>query len=237
MKIIKMRKNRIVGRGVNYEINTPFLIKKKESLKEQRAEYTALRDIIQKRIKRMAASKPKNGINPRQSKFFKEWGAGVPKLREIPEERISYILSAMKQSLKKKESTIKGYQESTKARLRGLQKVGIDFVNLGNLQDFIKFMEEYRAQRLDHVVGSPEAAELYGISKSKGVNNEELFKNFEEWALNRKELERIPVIAGADLSDYQAELNKEKLWQKVKKKKPKVAERKKKSKKKLKLRR
>lgn len=204
--------------SVDYNLDTPYLIQKKESLKQQRAEYTALRDIVQKRIKRMSNAKVKEGkANPRDSKFYKEWSKGVPKIRDLKGEQLVYILAALKQSVSNPESTIKGYKESVQKRVKGLRAAGFKFINEGNLAAFGEFMEETRAQKLDHVYGSPELAEFWVTIQKKGIDETDFFKNFEEYMNNKDAIKRMrkPVKTGK-LQEIKSYLTGKKRWKKSK---------------------
>lgn len=198
-----MPRTRKTGVTVDYTIDTPYLIKTKLKEQEQRAEYTALRDIIQKRIKRIAKYKVKEGeADPREGEFYKRWSKGVPKLKDINKERIPYILSAMIRSLQEKASTIKGFQQETQSRIKGLQDIGLPVTNK-NIGDFTNFMEVYRAQKLDKVIGSPEVADLWGEAEKKKVNTNKVWKTFQNYMTDKKKLQSVKrrLKNGKSLSD------------------------------------
>lgn len=203
---------------VNYNLDTPYLIQK-EPIKQQRAEYTALRDIVQKRIKRMAAAKVKEGeASPRQSEFYKQWSKGVPKLKDLKGKQLSYILAALKQSVSRPESTIKGYKASVQQRVKGMRAAGFKFINAGNLADFGEFMEQYRAQKMDHVYGSPEVAEFWVTLQKKGIDETDFFQHFREYMANKEAIKRMrkPLKTGK-LEEIKTYLTSKKRWKKQKK--------------------
>lgn len=215
-----MPRKRASKATVNYSLDTPYLIMRMDP-KEQRREYTALRDIVQKRIKRMASAKVKEGeANPRDSEFYKKWREGVPKLKDLKGNQLPYILAALKQSMQSPESTIKGYKQSVKDRVRGMQAAGFTFINEGNLAAFGDFMEEYRSQKMDHVYGSPEVAEFWVTIEKKGIDETDFFQHFQEYMDNAQAIKRMrkPVKTGK-LEEIRSYLTKKKRWKKSKRKK------------------
>lgn len=215
------RKNRKSKASIDYGIDTPYLIQRKLTQKQQRAEYTALRDIVNKRIKRISSAKVKPGeANPRESEFYKRWKDGVPKIRDVPGRRLPYLLSALIRDVQNPETTMKGYKESVDKRVKALHAAGYKFVNAGNLAAFGEFMEQYRAQKLDHIYGSPEVAEFYKVMVKKGISQKEFFKHFRAFMANRAAISRMrkPIKSGK-FSDFKAHLTKTKKWKKVKREK------------------
>lgn len=167
--------------------------------KQYKKQYSAARDIIQKRLKRIRAYKVKPGeFDPRQSQFYLGWekryGGSVPKLKDLKGDQLAYLLDDMKRSLKDPiTSTIEGLQISTELRLQGLYKHGYGvvpgtekddtpeyFITKKNMADFGNFMERYRALH-QHSIGSPEAVDMYMYVKSVGMTNTEFFKEFKEY--------------------------------------------------------
>lgn len=212
-----MARTRKTKSSINYSLDTPYLIQQ-ESRQQQKAEYTALRDIVQKRIKRMAAAKVKEGeANPRESAFYKQWHKGVPKIKELKGNQLPYILAALKQSVSSPESTIKGYKESVRKRVKGMRAAGFKFITAGNLAAFGDFMEEYRSKKLDHIYGSPEVAEFWVTIQKKGIDETDFFNNFNEYMNNRDAIKRMrkPVKTGK-LNEIKGYLTSKKRWKRQK---------------------
>lgn len=205
---------------INYSLDTPYLIEKMGP-KEQRREYTALRDIVQKRIKRMATAKVKEGeANPRESEFYEKWKNGVPKLKDLKGNQLPYILAALKQSVQSPASTIKGYKQFVKQRVKGMRAAGFVFINEGNLAAFGDFMEEFRAQKLDHIYGSPEVAEFWVTIQKKKIDETDFFQHFQEYMDNAQAIKRMrkPIKTGK-LEEIRSYLTKTKRWKNTKRKK------------------
>lgn len=202
------------GMSVNFKtinlnlITTPRAMEEKvaknpELMKEYKKQYTAARDIIQKRLKRMQKFKVKPGdFNPRHSGFYKGWmrKGGVEKLSDIKSEAQFFsILYTMKLQLESPaESTISGLTESAKERVRGLHAAGYGivpgtendktpqyFITEKNLADFGDFMERYRALH-QHSIGSPEVVQLYMEVRGVGMTNAEFFKEFKDYFASKE---------------------------------------------------
>lgn len=72
--------------------------------------------------------------------------------------------------------------------IQTLHEHGYEFVTNKNFDDFIAFMEEWRAQELDHMVGSPTAAELFNLWHNTGKKSlEELISSFSEYVDQKRQ--------------------------------------------------
>ena len=211
-----MRK-RITLQTVRWELNTPYLISKNMSDKEIRAEYTALRDIIQKRIKRITKNPIYRGHDRRKTDFYRQWKSGVPKIRDLKGKQSIYILAAMKGYVKNKKNTARGYDEYVSEKIKELHKAGYTKINKSNFQDFIDYMEKYRSEKLDHIRGSVEVAEAFITLKNKNIDMDDFFENFELYMSNIESIKKLkkPLKTGK-LEEVKARLTKNKKWKKVK---------------------
>lgn len=132
---------------------TPVYLKKQD-VKVLASDYTRLRDIMQKRYKRLI----KAGFE--RSNFaqaVKQWGGEIPKLSTLkkmfkgsPEEyknAIAYWLSELK-SYEREENTVKYLKEKTKKLASALKSGGYN-IKQSELQDFGDFMDYIRMTGLD----------------------------------------------------------------------------------------
>ena len=211
-------RNRITSKTVRWELDTPYLIQKNMSEKEIKAEYTALRDITQKRIKRIKAHPYTYGYDKRYSDFYKRWEKGVPKIRDLKGKQITYILAAMKKDISNPINKANEYKKYIDSKVRELHKAGYKKINKSNFQQFIDYMERYRAEKLDHIRGSVEVAESFITLKNKNIDMDDFFKNFEAYMLNLDSIKKLkkPFKTGK-LSEVQARLTKNKKWKRAKK--------------------
>lgn len=85
----------------------------KDDISTMRSEYTRMRDVAQKRIKRLGESFP-------ESKAYSQHSAGFPKLRDISPQDLPYAFSELAKFVRAKTSTVTGQriaQEKTIATL------------------------------------------------------------------------------------------------------------------------
>ena len=122
-----------------------------------------------------------------------------------------------------KTGTVVGIRQQRRAALETLQEHGYDFINAGNIKQFGEFMEAYRADKALLVVGSPDAAELFGAAIERRMNIEEIKAQFGMWLSALPQLQAVPPLpdrkklnkqtgkmetAKASVDDYQREVNK-----------------------------
>jgi hypothetical protein len=152
------------------------------NVKLVRAEYTRLRDIEQKRIKRM-------GEHPeyRRTQVYKQNAGKYPKLADIKGGQLPYKLSALQRFVTAKASTITGMKEIRAKQLETLHKHEYNFVTEENLSEFGEFMEEFRAQKLDEQYDSGDAADTFYMVQKHGLDPLDIEKEFNFWLENHKE--------------------------------------------------
>lgn len=162
----------------------------KAEIQENRAsvrkEYTRLRDISQKRLKRLKAA----GLDDTQAylKNYKHY----PKLKDIKSDsELASRLSDLSRFITAKGSTVSGQKDIMKKSLATLHDTGYNFVNEDNFRDFGKFMEEYRHQMLDMSYDSGDAAELYGVTVKHQLDPEKVKQDFEFWLENLDRAEKL----------------------------------------------
>lgn len=205
-----MAKRLTVGE-VDYTKSTPYLISQ-EPKEQQRAEYTALRDVIQKRLARIDESTttkradPYNAFDPRNYEFYKYWKkykGRVPELSELSDNKLTYILADMKKQIVKpvynkdgkqvgqgwETSSISGVRRNVAKRIKGLNEAGYKGINKQNFVPFTKFMEKYRDNKYDNVIGSPQAIDLFVRTNDKGLRVNEVMNAFMDFMANEWQLQ------------------------------------------------
>lgn len=199
-----------------YDVNwyTPSEIKAKleaggDLEKQVRKEYTRLRDISQKRLKRLAAAGYTNTeVYQRNVKHY-------PKLKDIKSKsELAQRLSDLSRFVGSSQSTVKGIRSRDQKTLQSLKESGYDFVNESNLKDFGDFMEQYRAQLLDMDYDSGDAAELYRIVEKHNLDPDKVAQDF-EWYLDN--LEKAAALRRAKSSTGNTENFKKRLEKQIKK--------------------
>lgn len=199
-----------------YDVNwyTPSEIKAKleaggDLEKEVRKEYTRLRDISQKRLKRLAAAGYTN------TDVYQKNVLHYPKLKAIKtKSELAQRLSDLSRFVGSTQSTVKGIKAREQKILESLKESGYTFVNESNLKDFGDFMEQYRDQLLDMDYDSGDAAELYRIVEKHGLDPDKVAEDFEFYLDN---LEKAAALRKAKSSTGNTENFKKRLEKKIKK--------------------
>lgn len=163
----------------------------KEAEKAVRKEYTRLRDISQKRLKRMGATMWAD------TQTYKRNVNHYPKLKDIQStSELAARLSDLSRFIEAQTSTVSGMEAQMKKSLKTLHESGYLFVNRENYISFGKFMEEYRLQKLDEIYDSGDAAETYDALEKHRIDPEKVQKDFEFWLANMKLLQDLPTGKG-----------------------------------------
>lgn len=168
-----------------------FIAADPKNIKAVRAEYTRLRDIEQKRIKRME-------VDPKytRTQVYKQNAGKYPKLSEMKGDRLPYLLSALQRFVSAKGSTISGIKEIRAKQLETLHKHEYTFVIEENLSDFGEFMEEFRAQKLDEQYDSGDAADTFYMVQKHGLDPADIEKEFTWWLENHQEASKMKKSTG-----------------------------------------
>ena len=152
-----------------------------------REEYTRLRDISQKRLKRMA----KDPIFSKSDTYLKNV-ENFPKLKDITSpEMLADKLADLSSYISQKTSTLAGAKEVMYKSLETLHANEYTFVTPENYLEFGKFMEEYRFQIQDEEYDSGDAAETYGVLEKHKIPVDQIKNDFEYWLANRETLDKL----------------------------------------------
>ena len=160
--------------------------------KEVRKEYTRLRDISQKRLKRLAAGYTDTEVYKRNYRHY-------PKLKNIKSKsELAQRLSDLSRFVASSQSTVKGIKEREKKVLETLHENDYDFVNEGNLKDFGDFMELYRDEMMDSAgFDSGDAAELYSVIEKHKLDPEKIAEDFEFYLENLEAAKELALRKGS----------------------------------------
>lgn len=154
--------------------------------KEVRKEYTRLRDISQKRLKRLAAA----GYT--ETDVYKKNVTHYPKLKDIKtKSELAQRLSDLSRFVGSSQSTVKGIKEREQKVLKTLRKSGYKYVNESNLSDFGEFMEYYRDAMYDLEYDSGDAADLYTVVEKNKLDPEKVKEDFDFWLENIEDAKKI----------------------------------------------
>lgn len=154
--------------------------------KEVRKEYTRLRDISQKRLKRLAAAGYTN------TEVYQRNYRHYPKLKDIKSKsELAQRLSDLSRFVGSSQSTVKGIKEREQKVLKTLKKSGYKYVNESNLSDFGEFMEYYRDAMYDMEYDSGDAADLYTVVEKNKLDPEKVKEDFDFWLENIEDAKKI----------------------------------------------
>lgn len=134
----------------------------KDDFATMKAEYTRMRDVAQKRIKRLGKEYP-------ESKTYEEHKGGFPKLRELDPRNFAKAFSELASFVKAKKSTVTGQRIAQAKTMKTLneavgagQKIDEDKVQAGvtkqNYWRVIKILNEVRRLKLTY--GSDKIVDL-----------------------------------------------------------------------------
>lgn len=167
-----------------------------------RKEYTRLRDIAQKRLKRFEAA----GLTNTQA--YRKNVKHYPLLKDIKSDyELAGRLSDLERFISAKAGSVSGQRAIRKKSIATLHDNDYTFVNEENFDDFTDFMESYRDQLYDMEYDSGDAADLFGVVVKQKIDPEKVKKDFDFW------LENIDKAKGMrtdkkTIGDYAAVKNK-----------------------------
>lgn len=150
---------------------------------ETRKEYTRLRDILNKRIKRIQESDFANqGI---AGKF----PGGLPKLADIAPEDLPYLLQQAATALNSNSGSLKGLQQRKRSAIESFRERGYTQINETNFTEFVKFLDDAKERGLDKIYGSDYIVNMYEDVQAIGISPDEIMKDFNWWAANIEKAE------------------------------------------------
>lgn len=125
-----------------------------------RKEYSRLREIANKRLKRLQASEYKD------TDIAKEYAGGFALLEDV--EDLPRELTVLARFVASERTSVTGLKRIDKQTIETLQEHGYTFVNTKNVRQFGAFMEEMRQAGLSKLYSSEFIAEWWS---EKGVSN------------------------------------------------------------------
>ena len=140
-----------------------------------RAEYSRLRDIAQKRLKRLAKSEPMSYA------YRANVGQYAPARGQTTEE-IRMQLPVLAKFIAAKTGSVSGIRAQRSKAVATFQEHGYRFINNRNIKAFGEFMESFRAKKgKARVYGSFDAVELWEFTQENDIDPERVKKQFAKW--------------------------------------------------------
>lgn len=178
----------------------PDILTRMHTERELRQEYTRLRDIAQKRIKRLLASEFSG------SQTANKWAKGVPRLSDMrTKSDIAHGLSDLSSFLESPYSTLTG-QRDIKAKQRAMLEKRYPGLDLSGkkFDKFTKVMNAEVANQLEKLFGSNRAVILFRTLQAKKVSNINAFISSPEkmayWMQNVENLAAVDLPKGVGRS-------------------------------------
>lgn len=164
---------------------------------QKRSIYTRLRDIGQKRIKRLSQDFS-------WTETYKQHRQGIRKLRDIKtESQLNIELAKLNKLIESPYSTITGQLTLKEKHLETMKEHGYveekskkPVVNDENYERFIDFMEAYRATVESRTYGSETPVDLFNEAERLKIKPKTLIDNISFWADHLEDLQNMPDRKG-----------------------------------------
>ena len=167
-----------------------------------RKEYSRLRSIAQKRLKRMSSSEWNDSQiymeNRHGFKTLKEMESGGREMRSEFSELARFILS--------EKSSVSGQNRIRKKSIKTFGEHGYEFVKKDNFKDFGKFMEYARTANMGRLYDSEKIAELFETEDKKDSTPEQMQKAYDKWREEQKPLPKVQNKNKKDSNQYRKAL-------------------------------
>ena len=164
----------------------------KDDMSTMRAEYTRIRDVAQKRIKRLGKQFP-------ESKAYQSHKQGFAKLKDIDPRDFPKAFAELAKFVRAKGSTVTGQKQIKEKTIKTWQDQGLN-LNSKNYDKVIKILEEMRKQKI--VYGSDKAVELAeSMLDLDDQQTNEWLEHLDTLLQHTDELQEIPDVAGYDFDE------------------------------------
>lgn len=149
-----------------------------------RAEYSRLRDIAQKRLKRLAVNEP-------QSYAYRANVGQYAPARGMSTEEIRTQLPTLAKFIAAKTGSVMGIRAQRRKAVETFHEHGYKFINQNNLRAFGDFMESFRSKRgKTRTYGSFDAVELWEFTQENNIDPERVKKQFAQWLGQQRALDK-----------------------------------------------
>ena len=164
----------------------------KDDMSTMRAEYTRMRDVAQKRIKRLGKQFP-------ESKAYQSHKQGFAKLKDLDPRDFPKAFAELAKFVRAKGSTVTGQKQIKEKTIKTWQDQGLN-LNSKNYDKTIKILEEMRKQKI--VYGSDKAVELAdSMLDLDDQQTNEWLDHLDTLLKHTDELQEIPDLAGYDFDE------------------------------------
>ena len=159
----------------------------KDDMSTMRAEYTRMRDVAQKRIKRLEKQFP-------ESKAYQSHRYGFPKLKELDKRDFAKAFSELAKFVRAKGSTVTGQKQIKQKTIKTWNEQGLS-LNNQNYDKAIKILETMRKNKITY--GSDKVVQLADTMQWLSDNDtNQWLDNLEKLLPHAEELKDIPEVQG-----------------------------------------
>ena len=171
---------------------TMFRLGTKDDISTMRSEYTRMRDVAQKRLKRLEKAFP-------NSKVVQNYPHGFPKLKNLDPRDFPKAFAELAKFVKAKGSTVTGQRQIKEKTIQTWQKQGLN-LNQKNYDKTIKILEEMRRRKI--IYGSDKAVELAdSMLDLDDQQTNEWLDHLDTLLQHTDELQEIPNLSGYDFDE------------------------------------
>lgn len=164
----------------------------RENEKQFRKEYSQMRDVAQKRLKRMEEA----GL---QSKAYKSHREGFSKLKDIDKRDLAKAYSELSKFVSAKSGSLSGQHAIRRKTIETWQEHGID-LNERNYDKTMQILEEMRRQKI--VYGSDKVVELADqMLELDDQQTQDWMDHLDTLLQHTEELQEIEDVAGYDFEE------------------------------------
>ena len=179
-----------------------------------RAEYARLRDISQKRLKRLAKEEPESYA------YQANVGKYAP-TKTLTTAEIKELLPGLAKFIAAKTGTVRGIRAQRERAVESLQELGYTEITPANIKQFGEYMEAWRSSKQSRSKGSPNVAAYFEFLQQRDIPWEKVKEDFKHWIMHMEALEKYvtvqekktgePVTAEDIVAEYERLENKRKL--------------------------
>ena len=157
----------------------------KDDYSTMKSEYTRMRDVAQKRLKRLQKAFP-------ESKAVQNHPGGFPKIKDLDPRDFPKAFAELAKFVKAKGRTVTGQRQIKEKTMKTWQDQGLN-LNEKNYDKTIKVLEEMRKQKI--VYGSDKAVELAdSIIDLDDQQMNDLFAHLDDVMAHQQEFEMLKDI-------------------------------------------
>lgn len=166
-----------------------------------RKEYSRLRSIARKRLERMSTSAYKSSQTYlRYRNMFPSLPSmdALTKRGSVTKAKLEKKLSELRKFLDLETSTVSGARRVSKSRIAQLQRKGYTFIKTEkDLRKFGEFMDYNRALKKGGLYDSERVIEMMDKVDQRGINVDQVKKDFDWWMENYELLDDVPEMIGS----------------------------------------